>query len=141
MSKFPGILFAVLLFAASVLYGAVTPEQLKAQSAPVTAEKYPNADSVLLFDFQSSVYQADGTAVETDDFYQKVLTETGRRDMRELTFRFNTTYEALEVPVLEVIKPDGQGREGSTSGPTAASRSSPPRWGRTSTIRPTSCWR
>ena len=73
MSKFPGILFAVLLFAASVLYGAVTPEQLKAQSAPVTAEKYPNADSVLLFDFQSSVYQADGTAVETDDFYQKVL--------------------------------------------------------------------
>ena len=44
MSKFPGILFAVLLFAASVLYGAVTPEQLKAQSAPVTAEKYPNAD-------------------------------------------------------------------------------------------------
>ena len=60
MSKFPGILFAVLLFAASVLYGAVTPEQLKAQSAPVTAEKYPNADSVLLFDFQSSVYQADG---------------------------------------------------------------------------------
>ena len=108
MSKFPGILFAVLLFAASVLYGAVTPEQLKAQSAPVTAEKYPNADSVLLFDFQSSVYQADGTAVETDDFYQKVLTETGRRDMRELTFRFNTTYEALEVPVLEVIKPDGR---------------------------------
>ena len=108
MSKFPGILFAVLLFAASVLYGAVTPEQLKAQSAPVTAEKYPNADSVLLFDFQSSVYQADGTAVETDDFYQKVLTETGRRDMRELTFRFNTTYEALEVPVLEVIKPDGK---------------------------------
>lgn len=107
MSKFPRILLVLLLFAATVLHGAVTAEHLKEQSASVTAEKYPNADSVLLFEFTHAVYQTDGTAVETDEYYQKVLTEAGRRGMRELTFEFNTTYETFDVPVLEVIKPDG----------------------------------
>ena len=104
----PGILFAVMLCAAAAWCGAVTPEELKARSAEAVATKYPNADNVLLYDFQSVVYQADGTGVETDDFYQKVLTDAGRRQLRELSFRFNTTYEELEIPLLEVIKPDGK---------------------------------
>jgi len=104
----PGILFAAILCAAAVLCGAVTPEELKARSAEAVTEKYPNADSVLLYDFEHVVYQADGTAVETDDFYQKVLTDAGRRQLREFSFHFNTNYEELEVPVLEVIKPDGK---------------------------------
>ncbi|MBS1372254.1 MAG: DUF3857 domain-containing protein [Lentisphaeria bacterium] len=108
MKRFFGILFAALLLAAFALPAAVTPEQLKAQSAFATPEKFPNADSVLLYDWQSAVYQADGTGTETDDFYQKILNETGRRNMRELTFRFNTTYEKLEIPLLEVIRPDGK---------------------------------
>ena len=76
-------------------------------AAEATVEKYPDADSVLLFDDQKAVYQADGTAVETDDYYQKVLTEAGRRDLREITLHFNSTYGNMEIPLLEVIKPDG----------------------------------
>jgi len=104
----PGILFAAILCAAAMLCGAVTPEELKARSAEAVTEKFPNADSVLLYDFEHVVYQADGTAVQTDDFYQKVLTDAGRRQLREFSFHFNTNYEELEVPVLEVIKPDGK---------------------------------
>ena len=108
MKRVFGMLFAALLAAALSLSAAVTPEQLKAQSALATTERFPNAETVLLYDWQSAVYQADGTGVETDDFYQKILTETGRRNLRELSFQFNSTYEKLEVPLLEVIKPDGK---------------------------------
>lgn len=108
MRRVFGILIAALLFAVFSLPAAITPEQLKAQSALATKEQFPNAETVLLFDWQSAVYQPDGTGVETDDFYQKILTETGRRNLRELSFQFNTTYEKLEVPLLEVIKPDGK---------------------------------
>ena len=78
MKRVFGMLFAALLAAALSLSAAVTPEQLKAQSALATTERFPNAETVLLYDWQSAVYQADGTGVETDDFYQKILTETGR---------------------------------------------------------------
>ena len=76
MKRVFGMLFAALLAAALSLSAAVTPEQLKAQSALATTERFPNAETVLLYDWQSAVYQADGTGVETDDFYQKILTET-----------------------------------------------------------------
>ncbi len=105
--RFPAILFAVFFCFAALFCEAVTPEELKTRSAEAVAEKYPNADSVLLYNFQSVTYQVDGTAVEIDDFYQKALTDAGRNELRELAFRFNTTYEELEVPVLEIIKPDG----------------------------------
>ncbi|WP_294505453.1 DUF3857 domain-containing protein [uncultured Victivallis sp.] len=108
MKRVFGVLFAALLSAVLSLSAAVTPEQLKAQSALATSERFPNAETVLLYDWQSAVYQPDGTGVETDDFYQKILTETGRRNLRELSFQFNTSYEKLELPLLEVIKPDGK---------------------------------
>ncbi|MDR0932181.1 MAG: DUF3857 domain-containing protein [Victivallales bacterium] len=102
------LLLAVLLFVAFALFAAVTPAELKTQSDLATSEKFPNADSVLLFDWQSATYQTDGTGVEVDDFYQKILTESGRRDLRELSLHFNETYEKLEVPLLEIVKPDGK---------------------------------
>ncbi len=100
------VLLLLAVWAAFPVSGLDAAALAKA-AAEATVEKYPDADSVLLFDDQKAVYQPDGTAVETDDFYQKVLTEAGRRELREITLHFNSTYETMEVPLLEVIKPDG----------------------------------
>ncbi len=105
MKRFSLFLLAFMLLG-SFLF-AVTPEELKTQSGRATVNAWPDADTVLLFDWHHVSVNTDGTAVEKDDFYQKVLTEAGRRELRELTFFFNETYEKVEIPLLEVVKADG----------------------------------
>ena len=102
------LMLALLLpvFLVSAAETISLPEVLEL-SRQAVAEKYPDADSVLLHDVQSAVYQPDGLGTMTDDFYQKALNEAGRRSLRELKFYFNTTYEKFELPVVEVIRPDG----------------------------------
>ncbi len=100
------LLILLLLTGIAVRSESAGPALLE-RAAAVTAEKFPDADSVLIDDVQKVVYQADGRAVETDDFYQKVLTETGRRELRELSFRYNATYGKFTPPAVEVIRPDG----------------------------------
>ena len=63
---------------------------------------------MLLYDEQHVVYQADGTAVTTDDYFVKVLTEAGRRAMGTQSFYFNTTYEEFKLELCDVLKPDGK---------------------------------
>ena len=103
------LIFPLLLLFAAVFSapGAGVDPELLERAAAVTAERYPDADSVLLDDIQNVVYQEDGRAVETDDFYQKILTDAGRRSCRELTFYYNVSYEKFTPPTVEVIRPDG----------------------------------
>ncbi len=99
------LLFALALFP---LLPAVEPGKAEILAIPADSERYPDAKSVLLYNLETIVYQADGLDVSIDEFYQKVLTETGRAELRELKFYYNTSYGKLEVPTLEVIKPDGR---------------------------------
>ena len=55
-------------------------------------KNYPDADSVLLYDIEEMTYQSDGTAVSTDEFYQKVLNEAGREALRSVPLHCNTNY-------------------------------------------------
>lgn len=73
----------------------------------VTPAKYPDADDVLVDDLIRVRYEADGTAVTTDETWTKVLTEKGRRDNQKLSLHFHQVYSAAAVDLLEVIKPDG----------------------------------
>lgn len=106
--KFLPLLLAILafhLFAEAV--PAPVAQALKL-SEQASAKRFPNADSVLLYDEQHVVYQADGTAVTTDDYFVKVLTEAGRRAMGTQSFYFNTTYEEFKLELCDVLKPDGR---------------------------------
>ncbi len=76
-------------------------------SQSVTRERYPNADDVLVDDFILNRYEPDGTAVEADDTFVKVLTEKGKRENKTLSFHFTLPYETVSVALLEVIRPDG----------------------------------
>ena len=79
-----------------------------AAAKAVTAEKYPNADTVLVAEHQRTSFEADGTHDAVDDEYMKVLTEAGRKDARERSMGYDAAYGSLEVVAVEVIKPDGR---------------------------------
>lgn len=104
------ILLLLLLVLAATLFAA--PEfplpALLERAARATVEAHPDADSVLLYDLQQAVYQVDGSGKTRDDYFQKVLTEKARRELRSLPLGFDAFYEKIEVVKLEVIRPDGK---------------------------------
>ena len=102
------LLFLLLIAACCFAYAAEkTPAPFSWQDAAkeATIEKFPDAASVLLYDVESVVYQADGTSVETDDFFQKVLTERGRRELRTVQLRYCTSYGTAKFLRAEVLRP------------------------------------
>jgi hypothetical protein len=107
------------LFAQAVATAPTTPpavaapdwllDQTKviAEAKDVTTEKYPDADTVLVSEYQRTEYKADGSFVTLDDQYVKVLTEAGRKDARERAFGFDAAYGGMEILGVDVIKPSG----------------------------------
>ena len=77
-----------------------------ASAKQVTADEYPNADTVLVAEHVRSEYQADGSFVTLDDEYVKVLTEAGRKAGVK-NFTYNIFYGGLDIVAVEVIKADG----------------------------------
>lgn len=74
----------------------------------IKLEKYPDADSVLVWNDQRVTYQEDGSSVEFDEFYQKILTEKGKRNAGIFREYFNRSYGKVEIWAIEIIKPDGK---------------------------------
>jgi transglutaminase-like putative cysteine protease len=89
----------------------LTLEQITAQSAMATVEKYPDSDDVLIDDFTQVKYQADGTSVTWGDTAIKILTEKGKRTNRTQTLSFNTSYGTNAFTRVQVIKPSGSVNE------------------------------
>lgn len=87
--------------------GVLDVAKVMAQAATVTAERFPNADDVLVDDYIVHEYEPDGTAVSYDETFFKVLTEKGRRDATTLTRSFTLPYGESSYTLVEVIKPDG----------------------------------
>lgn len=77
-------------------------------AAAVDLARFPNADDVLIDDAILSVYQADGTAITTDETCLKVLTEKGRRDNQLLSRQFTLPFSTAAFTLVEVVKPDGR---------------------------------
>ena len=82
-------------------------EQIVAQAADATAEKYPDSDDVLLDDYIQVEYQPDGTSTNWDDTAIKVLTEKGKRNNRTLSLNYDVAYGTSTFTRVQVIKPDG----------------------------------
>jgi transglutaminase-like putative cysteine protease len=78
------------------------------EAKKVNREKYPDADSVLVWDVQKITYQADGSSVEFDEFYQKILTEKGKRGAGVFREYFNISYGKVQIWAIEIIKSDGK---------------------------------
>ena len=76
----------------------------------ITAEKYPDADMVIVEDRVETVYQADGTYVTTDEEWAKALTERGRRELSTLSIGYSLRYGKGEIVSVEIIGADGVAR-------------------------------
>ncbi len=90
--------------------GLLEVEAVMAVAAEVTAERFPNADSVLVDDHIIEEYEPDGTSISYDDTFVKVLTEKGRRESSTLSRHFTLPYGEAGFTLVEVIKPDGTRR-------------------------------
>lgn len=106
------LLFATLCVSASEErlpdYPLLKRDTVVEAAKGATAERFPDADSVLVDDIVFTEYAADGTDATWDDEYTKILTEKGRRDASTLTLGFNAFYGAVRILVAEIIKPDGR---------------------------------
>ena len=93
------------------VYGAVTPpdgfllerDKVAADARTVTAERFPDADQVLVDAHVLEIVAKDGTSVVWDDEYAKVLTEKGRRDASSHQMMFNLHYGTTFVYRAEII--------------------------------------
>ncbi|MFA6101775.1 MAG: DUF3857 domain-containing protein [Victivallaceae bacterium] len=82
--------------------------QAVAAAAKVSVRDYPDADVVLIHDYEKAWYKPDGTGYTVEEVYEKVLTEKGKRESRTLDLYFHKHYNTIEVLLLELIKPDGR---------------------------------
>ncbi|MBP5531517.1 MAG: DUF3857 domain-containing protein [Lentisphaeria bacterium] len=101
--------FAAALLSLSFLAcGALPPpEKLHSQLAAATKEKYPNADTVTVYHGSFVTYHPSGLYRSKAVMCVKILTEAGRKNLRSLSFHFDSEYGAYAVPAATIIKPDG----------------------------------
>ncbi len=85
----------------------INREQAVLRSTTVDAVAYPDADSVLVCDYTVESYNPDGTGKSTNEWYEKILTEKGRRNSRTASFWMNISYGDVVVDKAEIIKLDG----------------------------------
>ncbi len=88
--------------------GLLDPARVLASAAAATREAFPDADVVGVNTAQVAEYAPDGTAMERFDFFAKVLTEKGRRDLSALRFGFNVSYGGIEIHRVTIFKPSGE---------------------------------
>ena len=76
-------------------------------AADITPEKYPNCDTVTVDEKNVQVYKKDGTGVNQDEEFVKILTEKGKKDRRTIALHYRLPYSTVEIPLVEIIKPNG----------------------------------
>ena len=92
-------------------FAALEKAELQTLSEKATVKIFPQADRVLLHDVETHTYQPDGLGTVTDECYEKILTDKGREAMRSLSLQYSTHYRKVEIPLVEVIRPDGSVRK------------------------------
>ncbi len=86
------------------------PAATIAMAGGVTAERFPDADSVTVDDRIHTAYEPDGSDCTWDDEWIKVLTEKGRRAHATLAVSFNARYGDAAVHCVEIVGTNGQVR-------------------------------
>ena len=81
-------------------------DAVTAVDAKLDLKQFPDAEVILLSDYQKVAYRPDATDSTVDDFYYRIVTEKGRDENRMLQFHYNEFYQKPELLLLEIIKPD-----------------------------------
>jgi transglutaminase-like putative cysteine protease len=97
---------AVLLSIAVPAYADVDP-QITDAIKKVKPSDYPSANSVIVLNDQSVVYQPDGQFTNTMHEARLVLTTTGKTEASTTTLYYTKDAEKMDVLSAQVIKKDG----------------------------------
>ena len=97
------LLVAAIAVASDVVFASGT--------AAITAEKFPDADSVLVEGFEDIVYNPDGTYIAHDTNKIKILTEKGRREESVIELSYSARYGKSELLSVVVENASGETRE------------------------------
>ena len=76
----------------------------------VTAEKYPDADAVLLEGVVDVAYEPDGSYTKETVNTVKILTDKGRREEGEIELPYSARYGSAEIVSVTVLEQDGSER-------------------------------
>ena len=77
----------------------------------VTAERFPDADSVLVNEIERVAYNPDGTYEAWDESWSKILTEKGRRDESTTSLDYSKRYGLGEITYVGAIGTNGVERQ------------------------------
>jgi transglutaminase-like putative cysteine protease len=76
-------------------------------AAKVTSEVYPDADTVIVDSHTWVRYRDDGTYVQRDETFHKILTQEGVESLRSLSSWFTIPYNTTRFDGVEIIRSDG----------------------------------
>ena len=99
---FQCLLLSVLLLL-TISVSAAQPDIIKL-SEQATVKKFPDARNVLLYDVEIMTYQKDGTSVSTDEFYYKILTEAGRKELSSIPLHSNDNYGSAAFLAAGILR-------------------------------------
>ena len=77
----------------------------------ITAADYPDANLVTVEEVERVSYATNGTWRSEREWWTKILTERGRRNLRSLSFDYNARYGKAELVYVGAIGVDGRERE------------------------------
>ncbi|MBN2331933.1 MAG: DUF3857 and transglutaminase domain-containing protein [Deltaproteobacteria bacterium] len=101
----PAMVFFSIL---AISYPAAAATQNFAFLAQITRRQYPHAHAVLALEKETITYAANGTSRAEDEVFLTILDEQGKQEHGVLSFQVNRSYAKLDIPLLEIIKPDGR---------------------------------
>ena len=104
MQRVMTVLLCALAAFSMLAAGELPLAELARAEKETTQKRFPDSDAVLLYDREDIKYEADGLSVSTDEYYHKVLTESGRRQLRSFTFHFNATYGTTTVEKAMILR-------------------------------------
>ena len=111
MPKKVWFLFGFLFLFGSIAFGApkqkASPELMQKLKSAGDLKKFPDANSIIVFDSTTYNYQANGLYTNYSHSLVKVLTDRGKKANSEAHIPYFRKYDKVTIQLARVIKPDG----------------------------------
>jgi hypothetical protein len=104
MIRVTGVVSALLILSGAAWAAAPPVALLKS----ITAEQYPDANAVIVFDSTVVTLQADGRNVTREHRLIKILTEEGKKEHATSFDSYCLTFSKLEIRLARAITPQGK---------------------------------
>ncbi|MCD6367241.1 MAG: DUF3857 and transglutaminase domain-containing protein [Bacteroidales bacterium] len=74
---------------------------------PVTAKDYPESATISIENEEITI-DKHCLGTQISESYEKVLTEQGKEQVNQVYFGYDSDYDTIEIPLIEIIKKNGE---------------------------------